>query len=204
MTVYKKLQQARIKLQNTKLHKSGKNKFANYEYFELSDFLPVIQNICLEMGLCGTVHFQEDIATLTIHDVDAPEQFINFSCPLSSAELKGCHPVQNLGAVLTYTRRYLWVNAFEITEHDALDATTGLVDVKPKAEPKPMPTPVLPDGDFIKKVEDQLKQAKTVDDLSDIFKVNRKALDDLKKENKLKYDEVMMSFTVHKNLLTKD
>jgi hypothetical protein len=33
--------------------------------------------------------------------------------------------VQNIGAVETYQRRYLWVAALEIVEHDALDATTG-------------------------------------------------------------------------------
>jgi hypothetical protein len=37
MNIYKKLQAARIKLQQTELRKSGKNKFAGYEYFELSD-----------------------------------------------------------------------------------------------------------------------------------------------------------------------
>jgi hypothetical protein len=30
--------------------------------------------------------------------------------------------VQNLGAVQTYLRRYLWTNAFEIVEHDAIDS----------------------------------------------------------------------------------
>jgi hypothetical protein len=44
---------------------------------------------------------------------------------MSTAALKGCHEVQNLGAVQTYIRRYLWVTAMEIVEHDALEATTG-------------------------------------------------------------------------------
>ena len=48
---------------------------------------------------------------------------------MSEAALKGCHAVQNLGAVQTYLRRYLWTTALEIVEHDAIDATTG------KAEP---------------------------------------------------------------------
>jgi hypothetical protein len=44
---------------------------------------------------------------------------------MGSAALKGCHEVQNIGAVETYQRRYLWVTAMEIVEHDALDATTA-------------------------------------------------------------------------------
>ena len=124
MSVYKKLQEARILLQNTKLNKSGKNKFAGYEYFELGDFLPQIQNICKNVGLCGVVSFNADMAYLTIYDTDGGD-FVTFTSPMSSAALKGCHDVQNLGAVQTYLRRYLWTNAFEIVEHDALDATTG-------------------------------------------------------------------------------
>jgi hypothetical protein len=133
MSVYKKLQEARILLQNTKLNKSGKNKFAGYEYFELGDFLPQIQNICKDIGLCGMVSFTQTDAYLTIHETEG-DGFVTFTSPMSSAALKGCHDVQNLGAVQTYLRRYLWTNAFEIVEHDALDATTGGVEpVKPKA-----------------------------------------------------------------------
>jgi len=129
MTVYKKLQEARILLQNTKLNKSGKNKFAGYEYFELGDFLPQIQNICKDVGLCGVVSFNHEMAFLQITDVEDGTS-IMFTSPMSSAALKGCHDVQNLGAVQTYLRRYLWTNAFEIVEHDALDATTGSEPVK--------------------------------------------------------------------------
>mgnify|MGYP003342807048 CR=1 FL=1 len=142
MTVYKKLQEARILLQNTKLSKSGKNKFAGYEYFELGDFLPAIQNICQKIGLCGVVSFNNEMAYLTIYDTDGGDSnFVTFTSPMSSAALKGCHDVQNLGAVQTYLRRYLWTNAFEIVEHDALDATTGSSEPVKKPEPKPVPLP---------------------------------------------------------------
>ena len=133
MSVYKKLQQARLALQNTKLSKSGKNKFAGYEYFELGDFLPQIQKICADVGLCGVVSFNAEMAYLTIHDTET-DGFVTFTSPMSSAALKGCHDVQNLGAVQTYLRRYLWTNAFEIVEHDALDATTGGVEPAKKSE----------------------------------------------------------------------
>jgi hypothetical protein len=54
---------------------------------------------------------------------------------MSSAALKGCHEVQNLGAVQTYLRRYLWVAALEIVEHDAIDASEG---AQSTADPKIM------------------------------------------------------------------
>lgn len=125
MNVYQKLQAARIELQNTALKKSGHNKFAGYHYFELGDFLPTIQTIFAKHGLCGAVSFDKELANLTITNADKPEEQISFCSPMADAQLKGCHPIQNLGAVETYQRRYLWVTAMEIVEHDALDATAG-------------------------------------------------------------------------------
>jgi len=133
MSVYKKLQDARILLQNTELKKSGHNKFANYKYFELGDFLPTIQKICDKVGLCGVVSFNHEMAFLQIIDTEDGSS-IMFTSPMSSAALKGCHDVQNLGAVQTYLRRYLWVNAFEIVEHDALEPLTGKEDPVKKPE----------------------------------------------------------------------
>jgi hypothetical protein len=123
MSVYQKLQEARVRLQSMELKKSGRNSFAGYDYFELSDFLLPTQYIFNELGLCGVVSFTQELATLKIVDVESG-QSIEFTSPMGSANLKGCHEVQNIGAVETYQRRYLWVAAMEIVEHDALDATT--------------------------------------------------------------------------------
>ena len=127
MSVHKKLMQARIQLQGTKLSKSGKNKFAGYSYFELGDFLPTIQDIFNQIGLCGYVSFGKDLATLTITDTDGGGE-ITITSPMAEAHLKGTHPIQNLGAVETYNRRYLWMAAMEIVEHDVLDASKPLED----------------------------------------------------------------------------
>ena len=106
------------------LSKSGYNKFAGYTYFELGDFIPHINTIFNEIGLCGVVSFTHEEAVLIIYDCDS-EATIRFSSPMAEAHLKGCHPIQNLGAVQTYQRRYLWIEAMEIVEQDSLDATTG-------------------------------------------------------------------------------
>lgn len=124
MSVYEKLMRARIELQSKKLAKSGENKFAKYSYFELADFLPTAQQIFLDLGLCGYVSYTPDTATLTIRDLEGDGEIL-ITSPMSTAALKGCHEVQNLGAVQTYLRRYLWVTALEIVEHDTLDSTTG-------------------------------------------------------------------------------
>lgn len=226
MSVYAKLQQARIKLQGKKLSKSGKNKFAGYEYFELGDFLPAIQEICNEVGLCGVVTFNAEMAYLTIFDTET-EGAIVFSSPMSSADLKGCHSVQNLGAVQTYLRRYLWTNAFEIVEHDALDATLGATE-QPRAKPaQPQAQPVASKPERIsgkgewaidappvegtdpeewkmlvsKAAEIQLKLAKTSEDVMSIYKNNRELFDAAKANDEEFFKGLMANFTERKNQL---
>ena len=228
MSVYKKLQQARMLLQNTKLTKSGKNKFAGYEYFELGDFLPAIQKICNDVGLCGVVSFNQDMAYLQINDVEDGTS-IMFTSPMSSASLKGCHDVQNLGAVQTYLRRYLWTNAFEIVEHDALDATTGAVEVKPaaKVEPKPTPKPapkiegqkgewqIVAPAKPSENVEDWLELIKITshqlldlteneEDVMLIFKKNKVLFDTVKATDPAFFKDIMAKFTAKKDEFTKE
>ena len=152
MSVHAKLMQARLKLQGMPLKKSGQNKFAGYNYFELGDFLPHVQVIFAELGLCGVVSYGDDLAVLVITDIETGQK-LEVVSPMSTAALKGCHEVQNLGAVQTYIRRYLWVTAMEIVEHDALDATTGSDEKKTK--------PITPtDGAFESLALDQQISAK--------------------------------------------
>lgn len=129
MGVHKKLMTARMRLQGTELKKSGHNKFAGYQYFELGDFLPQINKIFHEEGLCGVVSYTKDYADLTITDTE-DGTCLSISSPMVEANLKGAHAIQNLGAVETYQRRYLWMTAMEIVEHDALDSSAPLKDEK--------------------------------------------------------------------------
>ena len=140
MSAHKKLMLARVKLQSTEMKKSGLNKFAGYSYFELGDFIPHIQTIFQEVGLCGVVSFDAIQATLCITDTEDGSQIVVTS-PMAEANLKGAHPIQNLGAVLSYQRRYLWMAAMEIVEHDIIDAAPA---AEPKPEPKPEPVKKTP------------------------------------------------------------
>ncbi|MDO9132005.1 ERF family protein [Hydrogenophaga sp.] len=130
MSIYMKLNAARAKFHALKLQKTGENKFAGYKYFELGDFLIPAMEVFAEHDLCAIVSFDKELATMRIVNlVDNAE--IVITSPMGSASLKGCHEVQNIGAVETYQRRYLWVAALEIVEHDAVDASDGPVERKP-------------------------------------------------------------------------
>lgn len=163
MNIYEKLNAARIDLQSTALKKGGRNEFARYAYFELSDFLPTINSLAIKHRFTTIISYGEDLATMTIVDIDKPEDTIVITSPMSTAALKGVHEVQNLGAVQTYLRRYLYMTAFEIVEGDALDATHGQkapAQPKPKASPKSAP-PAAQDDTGLAMTPAQLKQLQT-------------------------------------------
>jgi len=138
MSVHKKLMQARVKLLSVDMKKSGQNKFAGYSYFELGDFIPHVQNIFNELGLCGVVTFSTEYAQLCITDTDDGTVIV-ITSPMAEANLKGAHPIQNLGAVLSYQRRYLWMAAMELVEGDAVDSAPPVEAPKPAATQTPAP-----------------------------------------------------------------
>lgn len=142
MSVHKKLMEARLRLQATELKKSGWNTYSEYKYFEMADFLPTIQTIFSELSLCGVVSCTPELAKLTITDFEDGTG-LEITAPFGSAKLKASHEVQNIGACVTYQRRYLWMTALEIVEHDAVDASAGAEPEKkpePKAKAEKMPT----------------------------------------------------------------
>ena len=122
MNVFEKLNEARIRFQNANVKKSGKNSYAGYTYYELADILPAINKIAQELKFSCIVNFTPDLATLDFVDCENNER-VQFTSPMSSASLKGAMDVQNTGAVITYLKRYLYQNCFEIVENDLLDAT---------------------------------------------------------------------------------
>jgi hypothetical protein len=232
MSVYKKLQQARLTLQNTKLNKSGKNKFANFEYFELDDFIPQVTAIFDKIGLCGIVSFTPETAYLTVHDTDG-DGFVTFTSPLVMAENVKGQAIQSMGSTHTYFRRYLWLMCMEITQNDVVDAADQVAPVK-KAEPKPVPLPtgepkpaakiagekgewqiVAPgapaDGeitawlDLIKTSSHMLLDlCENEADVMQIFKKNKVLFDTVKGHDAVFFKEMMGKFTDTKNKLIKE
>lgn len=125
MNLYEKIQEVRVKLANTKIQMTGDNKFAGYKYFELDDFLKPLNEYMREVKMTAYASFTAESATLTAVNSEKPEETLTISSPLGSAALKGCHEVQNIGAVETYQRRYLYQALFDIAESDGLNATQG-------------------------------------------------------------------------------
>ena len=122
--LFQKINEVKTELLTANLKKSWKNKFAGYEYFELSDFLPFIVQACNKIWIFTSVSFTEEVATLKVVNCENPAQFIEITSPMKELELKGCNQIQALWGVETYQRRYLYMSLFDIVENDMFDATT--------------------------------------------------------------------------------
>lgn len=133
--VYQKLQECRVELQQMNLKKTGKNSFAGYVYFELADFLPVVNEMFLRKGLTSIFNIDTEEASLTIIDI-ATSQQVRFTSPIADATIKGANPVQCLGGTHTYLKRYLYFNALEIVENDLFDNVQGK-----NTQPQPQKAP---------------------------------------------------------------
>ena len=125
MNIYEKLQKSRIELQDKQLKKSGENKFANFTYYELGDFIPAANVILNNNKLFSMFNLGVEKATLTIIDCEKTDSTIVFETPIADASIKGCTAIQSLGGTHTYLKRYLYQNALEIVDGDLLDGSLG-------------------------------------------------------------------------------
>ncbi|EGT3919279.1 hypothetical protein ERM79_19205, partial [Clostridioides difficile] len=120
----------RVKFSKLNLKKSGENKFANFKYFELADFLPQATGLLEEAKLCPIVTFTNEYATLTLINGENPSEQIVFTSPMRDLQLKGSNELQALGGIETYQTRYLYIQLLNITENDSFDAVSGKEESK--------------------------------------------------------------------------
>lgn len=119
----------RVALQNAKIKKTGKNQHAGFSYFELADFLPKLNELMLEEGINDIVSFttgsEQMFATLTLTNGEEQQMYTIpfrwFETPVSNSGNKMMQDIQYLGAINTYIKRYLYLNAFGITDGEVID-----------------------------------------------------------------------------------
>lgn len=118
-SVMKKLQKSRVDWQSKPRKKSGFNKFQNFKYFVLKDILPTVNEIFNKNGLYSQYNLTKDYAELIITDSSTGD-YLTYRIPVQKLD----NPtMQNIGAINTYSKRYLYMNALEIEEdEDELDS----------------------------------------------------------------------------------
>lgn len=145
-SVMKKLQKSRVDWQSKPRKKSGFNKFQNFKYFVLKDILPTVNEIFNKNGLYSQYNLTKDYAELIITDSSTGD-YLTYRIPVQKLD----NPtMQNIGAINTYSKRYLYMNALEIEEdEDELDSQD--LDKPVKQESK---------EELIKKISEALGETK--------------------------------------------
>lgn len=140
--IYLQLAKARIEIQKKCTTKSGKNKFANFSYFELKDFLTVATEEFYKVGLVAIFNINKEIDDNGVTNEKAILAITNgknsivFETSTANTLVKGANEIQNLGSKHTYLKRYLYMNAIELSESDGVDATIGKDEPKQQAVTK--------------------------------------------------------------------
>lgn len=118
---------ARNMFYNTPKSKSGSARIAKdktIQYYTLDDIVPIITKIEMNCGILCHISFEER-GILKIFNADNPEEVLTYKTPVSINALGRGSEVQNIGAMETYARRYLYLIAFDIVEPEQIDELIG-------------------------------------------------------------------------------
>lgn len=142
MSLNESIIKIRVELQKAKLNKSGHNNFAGFDYFELKDFLPKLNELMLQEGINDRFFIGKDMAFLELIKGEESQiysiPFMMFATPMtykkdrrgnflrdengSPIQVPSMQDIQYLGALNTYYKRYLYINAFGITDGEIIDS----------------------------------------------------------------------------------
>lgn len=126
-SIYKKLEQAKRELHNSQLKKDKQG--YGYVYMNLDTIMPLIDKICEEYDFSITTNIdyvgEQQLAITKLLDLGTGES-IEFKCPVDMfIESVRKDTAQNVGANMTYYRRYMLFLVFELIENDEVDETKG-------------------------------------------------------------------------------
>lgn len=125
MNLYQKVAKIKGEMSSMKFSKTGRNSFTKFNYFQLDDFEPTLEKLCSQYGVVTYFQFALDAARMVVVDADSPADKIEVDSPVDVSFGKTSTKMQDIGAMQTYARRYLFMSFFGITESDFLDEVAG-------------------------------------------------------------------------------
>lgn len=137
MKIYKKILEARQTIKESKLQKSGKNTFSNYDYFTPTQVSALVNEACNKHNLLTIFNLKKDelgyFGELILIDVETSEQ-VTSQMRTEKPSIKATNETQQMGGCETYTKRYMLMSAFDIADNtldfDSQDNTPKKVVAK--------------------------------------------------------------------------
>lgn len=122
MKTLEKLNKAIEIIKSKDLKKKGKNKFSNYDYYTPDQVSELVVGACHEVKIFPKFDLIRNelgiTGKLSVYDIESDEQPIVFEMASAIPEIKATNISQQLGGAMTYTKRYLLMNAFDITDNN--------------------------------------------------------------------------------------
>ena len=120
-TLLQKLNTAKAKIAEMKPTKDGKNSFSNYDYYTPELVQKMVNKGTEDLGLYIGFSTERDehgeiIARLRIIDIETGEELIE-KMVTDVPEIKATNVTQRFGGMMTYTKRYLLMSTFDITDN---------------------------------------------------------------------------------------
>lgn len=120
--VLNKINKIRKDFLEKNIKKTGKNKFANFDYYELSDFIPTVIELENKYNVISLFEeIDDNKAILRVCDIDTGQAF-EFKTKVANVNVDKMIDIQKLGAEHTYLKRYLYLNYLNLTEPDTVDS----------------------------------------------------------------------------------
>lgn len=145
--ILKKLQQAIDYIDTMDIVKKGRNTYSGYDYYLPEQISGIVKVACKKVGIRTKFDLKRNelgiYGRLEIWDLDevSVEGEYEIGSPLifemasDIPEIKATNVSQQLGGAMTYTKRYMLMNAFEISDNN-LDFDTTENTVKREEEYK--------------------------------------------------------------------
>jgi len=122
MNTLQKLNKAIEIIKSKNLKKKGRNKFSNYDYYTPDQVAELVTWACHEVKLFPKFDLIRNelgiTGRLSIYDIDTDDSPIIFEMASDIPAIKATNISQQLGGAMTYTKRYLLMNAFDITDNN--------------------------------------------------------------------------------------
>lgn len=150
MTLNKKLETIKLELRKTINTKSGYNTHSKFKYYQLEDFLPQVLELFGKYNIYNEYFIDTDLeiveeqinivdeadikqnktvikrpveyAYLYLKNLDNEDDEMIYRLKTAEASVYGASAIQNLGAKITYMKRYIYMSLLDIVEPDLVDS----------------------------------------------------------------------------------
>ncbi len=141
MNITEKLLEARKLIKETSIKKEGRNTFSKYNYFTPSQVSELVNTVCQELKMIPMFSLCKDefglFGKLLLVDIEVADNKLDtweFEMRTEMPSMTATNMTQQMGGCETYTKRYMLMSAFDITDNN-LDFDSQ--DNRPKDTPEP-------------------------------------------------------------------